>query len=114
MIAKFTCRNCSTRLEFDEEHVGEIVVCPNCGFQTTLYIPPQEQLKPGAPGSFSSRRTRWQLGVALAFGAIVVPLICYHLYCSHREYEHAVAAFSHKPITLAERAAQYASVATQQ
>ena len=36
---KCNCNNCSNHLEFDSANAGEVVTCPKCGMETTLYIP---------------------------------------------------------------------------
>ncbi len=33
------CNNCSGHLEFDASRAGEVVACPHCGMETTLYVP---------------------------------------------------------------------------
>jgi hypothetical protein len=33
------CNTCSGHLEFERDNVGETVVCPHCGMETTLYVP---------------------------------------------------------------------------
>jgi len=41
VTAKCTCNHCPTHLEFDAANAGQAIVCPSCGMETTLYIPPQ-------------------------------------------------------------------------
>lgn len=40
MFVKCTCNNCPTHLEFDSANAGQVINCPSCGMETTLYIPP--------------------------------------------------------------------------
>jgi hypothetical protein len=40
MLAKCNCNNCSTHLEFDPQNAGQSILCPKCGIETTLYLPP--------------------------------------------------------------------------
>jgi hypothetical protein len=34
------CNNCSAHLEFDSKNAGQVINCPTCGVETTLYVPP--------------------------------------------------------------------------
>jgi hypothetical protein len=49
------CQYCNGHIEFDVAHVGEVVACPHCGLETTLYIPqaplarPTNAKSPSAP-----------------------------------------------------------------
>jgi len=40
MLIKCACNNCSTHLEFESGHEGEIITCPSCMLETQLYAPP--------------------------------------------------------------------------
>lgn len=40
MIVKCNCNHCSAHLEFDSENAGQVIACPTCGMETTLYVPP--------------------------------------------------------------------------
>ncbi|MGC3961573.1 MAG: hypothetical protein QM813_27705 [Verrucomicrobiota bacterium] len=39
MIIKCNCNNCSTHIEFESGNEGEVVTCPACNLETTLYAP---------------------------------------------------------------------------
>jgi hypothetical protein len=39
---KCPCKNCDNSIEFPAHGVGQTIVCPHCGMETTLF-------KPGAP-----------------------------------------------------------------
>jgi hypothetical protein len=39
MIAKTTCQHCDQHIEFEVEHAGSFISCPNCGKQTRLIMP---------------------------------------------------------------------------
>lgn len=50
MLIKCNCNNCSTHLEFESENAGQVITCPTCGMETTLYVPPPSPApKPAAP-----------------------------------------------------------------
>ena len=36
---KCNCNHCSNHLEFDPANAGEVITCPSCGLETTLYVP---------------------------------------------------------------------------
>lgn len=38
MIAKCQCQYCDSGIEFDSEQAGEIVSCPHCGLETSLFV----------------------------------------------------------------------------
>jgi hypothetical protein len=51
MFEKCSCNHCSGHIEFDASHAGQVGVCPHCGFETILFVPPkppvaQEKLTP--------------------------------------------------------------------
>lgn len=35
------CQHCDQAIEFDRSQVGNIVTCPGCGSETTLFMPPE-------------------------------------------------------------------------
>lgn len=43
---KCRCQHCSTALEFAANQAGQTIACPNCGTDTTLYVPPTPAEKP--------------------------------------------------------------------
>jgi DNA-directed RNA polymerase subunit RPC12/RpoP len=49
MIAKCNCNQCSTHLEFDSANAGQVINCPTCGMETTLYVPPPPAPKSATP-----------------------------------------------------------------
>jgi DNA-directed RNA polymerase subunit RPC12/RpoP len=51
--AKCKCTNCSQPISFPEEGEGTTIVCPHCGLDTILFIPPPPP-KPETPKNFIS------------------------------------------------------------
>lgn len=50
MIVECKCNNCPAQLEFESENAGQVVACPTCGMETTLYVPPVPIVsKPAVP-----------------------------------------------------------------
>ena len=45
MLIKCICKSCAGHLEFEEENAGQIIKCPHCGFDTTLYVPGAERVQ---------------------------------------------------------------------
>ena len=39
MLAKTTCQHCGQHIEFEVEHAGSFIPCPNCAQQTRLIMP---------------------------------------------------------------------------
>jgi len=39
MDAKCPCLHCDSHIEFEVSRAGEIVACPHCGIETTLFVP---------------------------------------------------------------------------
>jgi hypothetical protein len=44
--AKCRCGLCSGELEFEQSMAGQTAVCPHCGMDTALYLPPVAVLAP--------------------------------------------------------------------
>lgn len=67
--AKCRCRHCDQSIEFDSQHAGETVTCPNCGMETILFIP-QSGLIHSAPEK-EVRKTPRRKGIS-AFKATLI------------------------------------------
>lgn len=46
MLVECKCNNCPAQLEFDSENAGQVITCPTCGMETTLFI--QNTIQPEA------------------------------------------------------------------
>jgi hypothetical protein len=63
MIAKCPCQQCQTNIEFEIEHAGEFVQCPNCNQQTRLLLSiPSKQPKNSAIQSNLLIKAAWIVG----------------------------------------------------
>ncbi len=55
MDAKCKCNHCDQVLEFDHSHAGAVIICPSCGSETILFLPPaeivHEPVSPAPPSS---------------------------------------------------------------
>ena len=38
-LVKCKCQHCNQPLEFEAQHAGELIQCPNCSLETVLFIP---------------------------------------------------------------------------
>ena len=55
---KCNCNHCANHLEFDAVNAGEIITCPTCGMETTLYVPTAPPvLKAEKPAPFPAAPT---------------------------------------------------------
>ena len=45
------CRHCAAVIEFDSSHAGEVVVCPHCDLETSLFVPPISEQKENSPAA---------------------------------------------------------------
>lgn len=86
--AKCSCQFCSCRIAFDASMAGQVVTCPSCGLETTLFIPPSETKAntPAAPkktlskptvGIIEIQRGINPLGVASLVLGIIACLFCW-------------------------------------
>jgi hypothetical protein len=48
MIAKCDCQQCGQPLEFEAEHNGQFIICPECGKGTVLLLPTQTKTQTAA------------------------------------------------------------------
>ena len=80
MLVKCICTNCAGHLEFEETNAGESIVCPHCGFKTTLFLPgaaeADAELVSLIRRQVWRRRLIWATGAVLVFGGLVFAL--YH------------------------------------
>lgn len=99
MLVKCNCNQCPAQIEFDSAKAGQVITCPTCGMETTLYVPPVPIApKPAAPASpprqqfstpgaayqqkFSKNVLPW---IIVAVLVVVVGILCSALYSEHRE-----------------------------
>ncbi len=79
-IVKCNCHHCSTHLEFNSANAGQVITCPTCGKETTLYIPtppPTPAPKAGTPATPPPKKSklgRLALKTVLIFMAFFVVL----------------------------------------
>jgi hypothetical protein len=78
MLVKCICTNCAGHLEFEEENVGEVIQCPHCGFETTLFLPGTEAVDPETIREARRRKLRRR---ALWLGGAVLALVVLAIAC---------------------------------
>lgn len=79
MIVKCACQHCSQNIEFEAEHDGAFVECPNCAKQTRLIIPGGHRLEFSAPPvakKFSIRKDWPKAVAAFVICAMVIAIVC--------------------------------------
>ncbi len=75
------CQHCSGKIEFETDHVGEMVECPHCKLETRLFVPPPsfkpkpaERTQPGLEG-IPGRAVRWRWIAVGCVAALLLALV---------------------------------------
>jgi hypothetical protein len=60
MSARCPCQHCNINLEFEPDQAGRTVVCPSCGMETILFIPPVQPAEEAKPAPVPQPRPETQ------------------------------------------------------
>ena len=82
-FATCRCRHCDGGIEFEASHAGESVACPQCGLETTLYVPQVPLNKPPQNVSVEIRRGVSPLGIASLVLGIIACIFCVVPFLAH-------------------------------